>query len=117
MALGVPILKHFRVVKLVVMLCHVYLLEGCNGLGVFVRARLLTIANSRILRPLSFVLALQLGPHTSSQSARIYIPILAFQFPCTTMQNIRSMCLVYNFLELLIESLGPTHFLCNKSRE
>ena len=49
----------------------------------FVSTRLLKVANSRSLRPLSFVSTLQKGPHTFPQSACASFPTLAFQSSCT----------------------------------
>ena len=50
----------------------------------FVSTRLLKVAKSRSLRPLSFVSTLQWGPQTSPQSACASFPTLAFQSLCTT---------------------------------
>ena len=65
-------------------LCHVHLLESLYEPKVYVSTKLLKVAYSRSLRPLSFLSTLQYGPQTFPKSACTSFPTLAFQFPCTT---------------------------------
>ena len=57
------VLPHQDVINLDVVFltwaCHVLLLDGLSGPRMFVSTRLLKIANSRSLRPLSFISTLQ----------------------------------------------------------
>ena len=73
----------------------------------FVSTRLLKVANSRSLRPLSCVSSLQKGPQTSPQSALSILPNFSIPIPLCS-QNVLLWCFVYGFLELLVEVVDLT---------
>ena len=60
--------------------------SGCFMMTkVFGNTRLLKLANSRSLSPLSFVSSLQKGPQMTCQFPQASLPTVAFQSPCTKM--------------------------------
>ena len=73
----------------------------------FVSTRLLKVANSRSLRPLSFVSTLQQGLQTSPPVCLCILPNFSIPIPLYN-QNILLWCLVYGFLELLVEVVDLT---------
>ena len=76
-------------------------------LRVFVSTRLLKVANSRNLRP-GICLDIAVGSTNVSPVCLCILPTFSIPILCTTTQNVILSCLIYGFLELLVEVVNLT---------